>query len=328
MTGLRYFIETTIHPERFHGHNKKPPFFEGWYFKLINADETQRYAIIPGVFIGEDSHAFIQVLNGNLAQSTYHRFDASQFWASRNAFHIRIANNEFTPQAIQLNLDDPLGRVQGIISFENLSPWPVSILSPGIMGWYAWVPRMECYHGVLSMDHGLRGKLEINDQAIDFEGGRGYIEKDWGKSFPKGYVWFQSNHFDTPETSLTASVAVIPWLGSSFRGFIIGFWYQNQLYRFATYLGSVIESLEINDTKVHWLVKNQHHSLEMTATRDEGGLLHEPTGNEMLQRVEETMLANVEVRLSQQDGRTLFYEVGRNLAMEVQGDIPLLLSIK
>ena len=55
MTGLRYFIETTLHPERFHGHNKNPPFFEGWYFKLINAPENQRYAIIPGVFIGEDS---------------------------------------------------------------------------------------------------------------------------------------------------------------------------------------------------------------------------------------------------------------------------------
>ena len=328
MTGLRYFIETTLHPERFHGHNKNPPFFEGWYFKLINAPENQRYAIIPGVFIGEDSHAFIQILNGNLAQSTYHRFDIGQFWASRNSFHIRIANNEFTSQAIQLNLDDPLGRVQGSVSFETLSPWPVSVLSPGIMGWYAWVPRMECYHGVLSMDHGLRGNLEINDQVINFEGGRGYIEKDWGKSFPKGYVWFQSNHFDTPETSLTASVAVIPWLGSSFRGFIIGFWYQNQLYRFATYLGSFIESLEISDTKVHWLVKDRHYSLEMTATRKEGGLLHEPTGREMLRRVEETMLANVEVIFSQHDGKTLFNQVGRNLAMEVQGDIPLLLSYK
>ena len=21
------------------------------------------------------------------------------------------------------------------------------------MGWYAWVPFMECYHGVLSLDH-------------------------------------------------------------------------------------------------------------------------------------------------------------------------------
>ena len=195
------------------------------------------------------------------------------------------------------------------------------------MGWYAWVPKMECYHGVLSMDHGLRGELEISSQVINFDEGRGYIEKDWGTSFPSGYVWFQSNHFDSPATSLTASVAVIPWLGSAFRGFIIGLWFQNKLHRFATYLGSKIESLEISDTQVHWVVSDHHHRLEMIATREEGGLLHEPTGKEMLQRVEETMLATADVTLFTLDGVTIFHEVGRNLAMEVQGDISTLLTM-
>lgn len=60
----------------------------------------------------------------------------------------------------------------------------MTVRSPGIMGWYAWVPTMECYHGVVSLDHAISGKLMIEDQAHDFNGGRGYIEKDWGKSFP------------------------------------------------------------------------------------------------------------------------------------------------
>jgi len=32
------------------------------------------------------------------------------------------------------------------------------------------------------------------------------MEKDWGKSFPLYLIWLQSNHFDTPETSLMLSV--------------------------------------------------------------------------------------------------------------------------
>jgi succinate dehydrogenase/fumarate reductase flavoprotein subunit len=48
----------------------------------------------------------------------------------------------------------------------------------GTMGWYAFVPAMECYHGVLSFDHLLEGGLELNGQYIDYTGGRGYIEKD------------------------------------------------------------------------------------------------------------------------------------------------------
>ena len=49
----------------------------------------------------------------------------------------------------------------GRLVFEGITPWPVSITSPGIMGWYAWVPKMECYHGVLSLDHRIQGDLQI-----------------------------------------------------------------------------------------------------------------------------------------------------------------------
>ena len=51
-------------PARYHGLKKKPPFFEGWYYKMVSADESQKIAIIPGVILGQDAHAFVQVLNG------------------------------------------------------------------------------------------------------------------------------------------------------------------------------------------------------------------------------------------------------------------------
>ena len=38
-------------------------FFEGWYFELVDAEGNQPYAIIPGVFLGADAYAFIQVLD-------------------------------------------------------------------------------------------------------------------------------------------------------------------------------------------------------------------------------------------------------------------------
>ena len=52
------------------------------------------------------------------------------------------------------------------------------------MGWYAYLPIMECYHGILSMDHELSGELIYNGDFLAFNKGRGYIEKDWGKNFP------------------------------------------------------------------------------------------------------------------------------------------------
>ncbi len=86
-------ISTILKPEIYHGRAKRPPFFEGWYFKIIDRGEQHRFALIPGVFLHADpgtQHAFIQVLDGNAGSSYYHRYPFSAFAASADAFDIRI----------------------------------------------------------------------------------------------------------------------------------------------------------------------------------------------------------------------------------------------
>jgi len=80
------------------------------------------------------------------------------------------------------------------------------------MGIFAYIPKMECSHGVVSMNHGLEGILKINGEEIDFTGGKGYIEKDWGTSFPKQYIWIQCNNFKNQTTRVFSSVADIPFM--------------------------------------------------------------------------------------------------------------------
>ncbi len=159
------------------------------------------------------------------------------------------------------------------------------------MGWYAFVPLMECYHGVLSLDHAIDGALSIDGQPVDFTGGRGYIEKDWGQAFPQAWLWAQTNHFGEPGTCLTASVATIPWVRAAFRGFIVGFLHAGRLYRFATYTGAHIQSLRLTDTHAVLRVADRRHRLEIEADRSEGGLLHAPYRTDMLQRVTESLTA-------------------------------------
>jgi tocopherol cyclase len=319
-------IRSTLNPDLYHGHGRKPPFFEGWYYKLVSADEQQRYAIIPGIILGSNGHSFVQLLNGSTGESIYFTFPPEEFWATQNRFEVRIGENTFTHDRIKLHIDDQTGKLSGELHFEGITPWPISLTSPGIMGWYAWVPRMETYHGVVSLDHSITGSLKINAQDVLFNLGRGYIEKDWGASFPSAWIWFQSNHFEKPGTSLTASVAIIPWLNNSFRGFICGIWHQGQLYRFATYTGAKIENLEIFDDHIDWNLRERNYRLEMTASRARGGLILGPDRIEMGKRVNETMLSTVEVRLSSLSGELIFDGVGRNAGLEAHGDLEKLLS--
>ncbi len=327
------FVQATLHPERYHGHGRRPPFFEGWYYKLIDASEQQRYAVIPGIFLGteaEPGHAFVQVLDGISGQTTYHRYPMAEFWAARDSLDVRIGPNRFGTEEIHLEIGEPERPVAGTLRFRGLSPWPVTLASPGIMGWYAWMPFMECYHGVLSLDHEIEGRLTVAGRPVDFSGGRGYIEKDWGPSFPAAWVWFQSNHFARPGTSLTASIAVIPWLGSAFRGLIVGFWHGGVLRRFATYTGARTEKLAVGKDRVEWVVRDRRHRLEMVARRSQVGLLRGPSRSDMGVRVPETLQATVAVRLvalARQGEQVLFEETGRNGGLEIGGDIPRLLAM-
>ncbi len=321
------FIRSTLNPDAYHGHGKKPPFFEGWYYKLVDASEQHRYAVIPGIFLSDDPdrhHAFVQVLDGATGGSTYHRYPADAFWAAEAELDLHIGPNRFTAEHLSLDIDAPERTVRGELHFDGLTPWPVSLTSPGIMGWYAWVPFMETYHGVVSLDHEIRGALTIDGRPLDFTAGRGYIEKDWGQSFPAAWIWFQTNHFEQPGTSLTASVAIIPWLWSAFPGFIVGLWHGGRLYRWATYTGGGIEQLDVGDEQVTWVIADGRHRLEMRAVRAEGSLLQAPTKLDMDRRIAETLDARVETALyAVEDGRSrvIFEGTGRHAGLEAAGDL-------
>jgi tocopherol cyclase len=318
-------LHGTITPGMYHGFNKKPPFFEGWYYKMVSADEKHKIAVIPGVILGQDAHSFVQVLDGVDGKTSYHEFPLEVFRADHSRFALEVGENRFDARRLSLAIDGPEGQLAGEIQLGPLNPWPVKLFSPGVMGWYAWVPQMECYHGVLSFDHSLQGSLTYNGKQMDFNVGRGYIEKDWGQAFPAGWVWFQSNHFGGVPACITASVAIIPWRGSAFRGFIVGLWLDGRLYRFATYTGARLQNLQIFDDHVDWVLQDRRYRLLLVARRVEGGLLRGPTRLDMGKRVVETLNATVELRLETLQGAAIFEGVGAHAGLEVMGDLPRLL---
>ena len=324
-------FEGLRHPEGYHGRGRRPPFFEGWYAKLVSADETARLAVIPGIFLSEDPsrhHAFVQVLDGSTGTASYHAYPAASFEAASDHFEVTVGPNRFGADGFHLDIDDGGRRIVGEVAFGALDPWPVRVWSPGVMGPFALAPRMECNHAVLSFDHDLDGHLDIDGERLTFTGGRGYLEKDWGAAFPAGYVWMQSNHFATPGSSFLASIAIVPWLRGAFPGFFAGLRHEGRLYRFGTYTGARTEALQITDDRIDWTLADSRTSLEIRAHRASAGLLHGPTRERMEHRIGETMQAELEIRLLDRRTRTILVGLGRHAGLEVHGDLDRLLALQ
>lgn len=306
----------------YHGWGRTRRYFEGWYFKIVSPDERHALAFIPGISMpadGSPAHAFVQVLDGKRCRAEYHRFAAADFQPSDRKFELDLGGNFFSGEKIRLDLPG----ISGEIQFDNPTAWPKMLGAPGIMGWYSFVPFMECFHGVVSLDHRLRGNLDFHGEKVDFTGGKGYAEKDWGRSFPRAYVWMQTNHFqrDTP-ASLMASVAHIPFLGSYFIGFIGGFWLDGRLFRFATYTGAK-KQLDVGTETVSLIFKNPKTELRMLARKGASGTLVSPISGEMTGKINESMQATIEVELLE-NGRRIFAETGRNAGLEVAGAVEIL----
>ena len=317
-------IISIFNPEIYQGWGNRRKYFEGWYFKIVNAPGTKAFAFIPGISMDEtgNSHAFIQVLDGTKKEAGYYSFSASLFLPSSKKFELSLGKNYFSSERMVLALPS----VKGVLDFSGMVPWPKPWYSPGIMGPYAFVPFMECSHGIVSMDHSLKGSLEINNEIIDFTGGRGYIEKDWGHSFPSAYLWIQSNRFATEGISFKASVARIPWMTGSFNGFIAGLWNDNKLTRFTTYNGSRLRKLAITDSAAELELENKSFILNVRTPLDQATGLAAPVEGMMNGRIEESMTAVITVNLTDmKTGKSLFSGEGRNASIERSGDTSVLI---
>ncbi len=321
---LRTKIRSLFDPTMYQGWGNKKKYFEGWYFKVVNASGSKAYAFIPGIAMDESgrSHAFIQLLDGTAKKSDYFTFDAALFRPSDRKFELSLGGNSFSAAGMTLKLP----AATGTLLFSDTVPWPSRWYSPGIMGPYTFAPFMECNHGIVSMDHSITGSLLINGEEIDFTGGRGYIEKDWGHSFPSAYIWMQSNHFERPGISFKASVARIPWVTGNFTGFIAGFWFENRLYRFTEYNRSRLSRLSFDGSEVEIRFSNRIGTLTIKAPVDAATGLAAPVRGLMDGRIEESMTSVISLTLTETaTGRVIFSGEGRNGSIEIFGDTATLM---
>jgi len=335
-----------------------------------NSSSQLSMAVVPGIFYGKsknsnESHAFIFVtLNGE--RQHYYRFSLDEFsYASSKGsdeFFIEVGGNRFTHSGVSLNLyprhvnncgfrDDANLILKGELQFSNPHPWPVSLFELGCMGHVGWIPNLECTHGVLSFDHVLHGSItftNFNEDAtnssqplanttVSMDEGRGYTEKDFGRSFPSLWIWIQTNSFrNNPGTSLFVSLARIstPIFGLEFPGFTAAVWHDKELIPFATWSGAKFENLSISSEKVFMAMRSSknrryfEYRVELTVSRDAPEvLLYAPVNfTKMEPFVHEALLARVHMRLFNGHGDIIFDDIGVNTRLEVHGDVEWLVN--
>ena len=309
-------------PAVYQGGKNPENYFEGWYFKLVDAAGKEIWSVIPGISFSGDPHSFVQVIHANSGKTWYIRYDTEAFTFQRNRFFVRVGPCSFSSEKMVLDLEKDDLKIQGTVRLEGFHPFPSTVLAPGIMGWYSYVPFMECYHGVVSMQHRIGGTLRINGKEVSFDGGKGYIEKDWGRSMPSDWIWMQSNHFrENDGASFMLSVARIPWRKSYFPGFLSFLLVDGKIYRFATYNRSAIHEIRVNERDVRIDLSSRRYRLKVRVMRMDGGVLKAPRHGNMDREITESIVSSLSLELSDKKGQVLFRGKGKHAGLEIVGDV-------
>jgi hypothetical protein len=288
----------------FHGNNKKHSYFEGWYFKHTKKDAL--FAFIPGMNVDESGRkdAFIQVISTEGSYNIKYDFAESRF--NTDKLFIKIGENEFSEKGIKLNIASEELVCSGEILYSSLTQ-----LENDIMGPFRFVPFMECNHGVISVRHKATGCLNYQGKQIAFDNNSGYIEKDWGTSFPEKYFWLQCNDFVQSDLGIMVSIAEIPFLRSKFTGCICSIHYNGKQYRLATYHKVKIEKL----SKSEVVLRQGKFLLEIIIQPFTEHLLLAPMKGSMKRNIKETSLGTASFRFLEQN-EVVFHEISNNVSYE------------
>lgn len=239
-------------------------YFKGRYYKHQKGNNT--ICIIVG---SSNKKEFLQIIT-NEEVFQYHSLDGCTL----------------TPTSISLDLPE----INGFAEYSSFTP-----LQSNIMGPFHFLP-LQCHHEVISMKHSLMGQFLIRERLLDLNGGIGYIEGDFGHSFPKEYMWLHCNNF-TSDLSIMVAIAHVPICFTSFEGCICAIIYNGIEYRLATYKGVTI--LENHSSYIH--LKQRKYDLSIRIKPSTSHPLKAPHLGEMNQIIYESNCSELEVTFSIND---------------------------
>lgn len=197
-------------PTGFKNKLSKNGFFEGWFQKIYSKEHQFSLVIIYGYTTGNSPNefGFIQILIPT-ENAIILYFPKKQITFNPHTHYVTMGENILSFHTIKISHED--------LNIELHSPqnFPLKSLKNS-MGYAYYLPNIPCYHSVLNFDYKVRGEIKYQQNTYRFDNAMGYMEKNWGTSFPEKYFWLHALEPNNPNVSLLFSQAEIKWMGKSF----------------------------------------------------------------------------------------------------------------
>jgi hypothetical protein len=255
--------------DNFHYLGVSQPSFEGFYCKVAKPDGTTIAVICGFARTKEKSYAFIQI-GSHFCATKYFEYPIDSLNINKEGFSFSIEQHQISMQGISIRETD----CEINLTFDNFIAWKRTLLKPSIMGALTYVPFVECKHDIVGPHFNASGTVKIEEQIIHFTSDAGYIDRNWGKSFPKKYCWGHLSGFSDDSISIQFAKGSPKWLWLTIPVHI-GFLYINgEITTFKSWRGAKIQITNTEDLSV--CLRNLKYEVQLLFTRDKKFQLKAP----------------------------------------------------
>ncbi|MEM8779725.1 MAG: tocopherol cyclase family protein [Cyanobacteria bacterium P01_G01_bin.49] len=336
---MNNFSQTPHSGYHWNGSNQR--FFEGWYYRITLPECGQTFGFMYSIDdpIGGKLHSggAAQILGAN-DEYLYRIFpDVKTFQAETNKLALSHRNLSKLPEKNQqiregyqatatLNQGYICDRVtqkycQWHYTIEPIDGWGNRNQPPkATAGWLSFLPIFDPGWQVL-MAHGwATGWVNWNEKKYEFNQVPAYIEKNWGRSFPKKWFWINCNSFiNEPYLSLTAAGGIREIFGFHDSVGLIGLHYRGKFYEFTR-----------DNSQLSWQIqpwgkwemqaRNNDFVIKIVGTTDQpGNYVRVPTDDGLQFHCRDTMQGQITLELRQHSGNLLLNATSHLGGLEVGG---------
>jgi tocopherol cyclase len=332
----------------YHWDHHTDRFFEGWYFRITLPELGDNFAFMYSIEdpLGDRPHSggAVQIL-GLQDEYVWRTLpNVHNFWADHRHLalcHWRHCPPNLTPQLLaprvfqdkiaegyQATATLNQGRIIDPATGE-ICQWHYEtklVYGWGIPGkptahWYSFLPIYDPGWQVL-LAHGLSsGWIEWRGKRYEFNDAPAYGEKNWGKSFPKGWFWLNCNAFHGEEDlALTAAGGIRQILVNEEKVGLIGIHHRGTFYEFAPWTSELTWQISPWGSWAMTAGDRQGFTVQLTGTTDlPGQPLRAPTHRGLQFCCQDTLRGHLSLELFAPDKTRLIHATSDLGGLEVGG---------
>ena len=149
-----------------------------------------------------------------------YKFETHQvgFRKRDGSLEIKIGNVRLTDTSIEGSFETDDGEyVELDVDFAGCRHWgdPNSPSERVTMGLASRIPFIPLKWHVSSLDGAADGRIDLGQRSVALNDARVHFEKNWGKAFPKQWIWMQANEFGPNVDVAFVGAGGLSWIGQS-----------------------------------------------------------------------------------------------------------------